>query len=253
MAGQGYAQSIARMLQERLPGYVHRTERVVNVRIYDILKSKDACFPAAPYQGIDLSAERRDCIVFSSPAFLFFYHGLIARKDRANQIRPFLREGGVDFGALISDTTLTGAYQPGRTYSRWLNEIFATHSGSANMFRWSGQLGLTRNMFKMLEAGRFDYFVDYSMLLKFHEMSEGHINEFDFYPLAEHAGHFGLGSIACRNSPVGRQLMEHINIALASLKNTPEFREANSRWLIPEGQEALYWDLWDSQIITATE
>lgn len=250
MAGSGYAQTAIRLLREKMPNYRHEDQEVVNVRIYDILKSKDACFAAAPYQGIDLTDERRRGVIFSAPTFLFFYHGLIARKESKAQLTRYMQDGAVDFQALISGTSLTGAFQPGRTYSRWLNQIFETHPGVDNMFRWSGKLGLTQNMFKMLEAERFDYFVDYSMLLKFHELSKGHMDEFDFYPLLEHQGQFGLGGIACRDSAVGRQAIADINKALATIRTTPEFQDANSRWLMPDGQQEQYWHLWRTEVLS---
>lgn len=226
---------------------------MINVRTYSIIKSRDACFAAAPYKGVDLPADRREGLVFSAPTFLFFYHGLIAHKRAAESIKPYLFNGLVNFRALLSDKNIKGGFQPGRVYSRWLNEIFATDEGVENMFRWSGNIQLTQSMFKLMDAGRLDYFVDYYLLLRFHELSEGNRGTYNFYPLQEHKGQFGLGGIACHDTPVGRQLIADINAVLDTVRRLPEFRETNSRWLMPPGQSEQYWKLWQDELLARSD
>lgn len=248
-AGKGYAQVVEKMLQDRLPEYEHRSESSINVRLYSIIKNKEACFAAAPYQGIDLDDEKRQGLVFSAPTFLFLYHGLIARDDAAPVIAEHEVDGHVDFQALIKDNRVKGAFQPGRVYSRWLNNIFSKDGNVANMFRWSGRTDLTQSMFKMMDAGRFDFFVDYYLMLRFHELTEGNSSHYRFYPLLEHKDQFGLGGIACNDTPQGRDVIGKINLILKDLRKTDQFTNANAFWLMPSGQESKYWQLWHNELL----
>jgi len=236
-----------------MPEFRHTEQAVVNVRIYTVLKTMNACFATAPYHGIDLSAEQREGLVFSAPTFLFFYHGIIASEEAAPHIMTHEEQGRVDFKALIADETTTGAFQPGRVYSRWLNDIFSNDPNIKNMFRWSGRTSLTQSMFKMMDAGRFDYFVDYYAMLRFHELTEGNSSHYRYYPILEHENEFGMGGIACNDTPLGRQAVAHINEILTDLRKTDEFTNANAFWLMPPGQEAKYWQLWHQELLTRTE
>ncbi|MFC4347904.1 hypothetical protein ACFO5Q_08620 [Kordiimonas lipolytica] len=252
-AGKGYAQTGERLVQAGMPEYRHTEQAVVNVRIYTVLKTMEACFATSSYKGIDLSLEQREGLVFSAPTFLFFYHGIIARKEAAPRIKAHETNGRIDFRALIADTSAQGAFQPGRVYSRWLNDIFANDPNAGNMFRWSGRTSLTQGMFKMLDAGRFDYFIDYYAMLHFNELTEGNGGEYSYYPLLEHEGQFGMGGIACNDTPQGRTVISRINELLVGLRQTDEYTNANAFWLMPPGLEAKYWRLWHDEVLSRTE
>ncbi len=252
-AGKGYAQAGERMLQERMPEYTHTEQGVVNVRIYTVLKTMNACFATAPYHGIDLSAEQREGLVFSAPTFLFFYHGIIASEEATPRIVTHEERGRVDLQGLIADTSTKGAFQPGRVYSRWLNDMFANDPNAGNLFRWSGRTSLTQGMFKMMDAGRFDYFVDYYAMLRFHELTEGNSGRYLYYPILEHENEFGMGGIVCNDTPQGRQVIARINEILADIRKTDEFTNANAFWLMPPGQEAKYWQLWHQELLSRAD
>ncbi|WP_286828115.1 MULTISPECIES: hypothetical protein [Kordiimonas] len=252
-AGKGYAQAGERMLQARLQEFDHADQSVVNVRIYTVIKTMEACFATAPYRGIDLSPDQRDGLVFSAPTFLFFYHGIIAQEKALPVIQAHADQGRVDFKRLIEDKAARGAFQPGRVYSRWLNDIFANDPNTGNMFRWSGRTSLTQSMFKMMDAGRFDYFVDYYAMLRFHQLTEGNSGHYSYYPILEHENEFGMGGIVCNDTPQGRMVIARINEILSSLRQTDEFTNANAFWLMPPGQEAKYWRLWHQELLTRTD
>lgn len=248
----GYAQRATHILQGRLEQYEHRDENVVNVRIYEILKARNSCFAASSYQGSDLAGDRRNGIITSAPSYIFFYHGLVARKDTAARFSRHVQNGKVRFLEVLGDPSLKGAFQPGRNYSTWLNGVFADDTLTKDMFRWSSNSGLTTSMFKMLEAHRFDYFVDYSMLINFHRDTSGHGPEFDFYPIAEHTVPYGIGAIACSDTPFGRQVIANINRALVQIRTQRPYQDALQRWLKPEGLEAEYDRIWEKEVISRT-
>lgn len=250
LANKGYAQTIEQLLQDRLTGFRHQAERVIYVRIYSTLKNRDACFAASPYQGVDLPRELLDNLVFSAPTFLFFYHGIILRTESDQKISKHLQDNMVDLRSVMADQTLKGSFQPGRNYSRWLNEIFAEAPDTANLLRWAGTDQLTQSMFRMMAAKRLDYFIDYSFMLKYQETSKNLQNQYRFIPLVQHKGKFGLGSVACNDTPVGRKLIARINEILPELRTTKEYRDAVSLWLAPPGEEALYKHLWETELQT---
>lgn len=254
LKGLGYAEISGELLKKALPQYEHREEPVINVRIYDILKARNACFSASSYRGGDLAGSRRDHVISSAPSFLFFYHGVIAPTSLRPRLAPYMRGGKIVFLDLLADRSLVGAFQPGRNYSAWLNSVFADESKTEGMFRWSSTIGLTTSMFKMLDAGRFDYFTDYSMLLNYHEMETQQSGDFVFLPLVEHDDRpYGLGAIVCSNTPRGRKVIAHINEALASVRLTEAYAAAFSRWLMPKGLEDRYWTIWREEILPRYE
>lgn len=253
LAGKGYAQTVERMLRERMPQYHHQARSVSNVRIYSALKNRDACFAASHYKGIDLQPEKREGIIWSAPAYIFFYHGIIARPDALEQIKTHEQDGYVNFNSLITDKKLIGAFQPGRSYSRWLNPIFEDESKTTNLFRWSGEAQLTQSMFKLMDAKRIDYFVDYVIMLKYDQATSGTRKAYTYLPIKEHKELLGLGSIACSDTPLGRQFIKDINAVLAEIRLTDEVREVNRRWLMPESQEAEYWHKWETELLPIKE
>lgn len=253
LKGQGYAQTVERMLQERLTNYEHQSRSVTNVRIYSVLQNRDACFAASPYQGQDLQEEKKQGVIWSAPAYVYFYHGIIANPKAVPFIKKHATNGYVNFKSLITDKTVMGAFQPGRSYSRWLNPIFADNHQTANMFRWSGDTQLTQSMFKLMEAGRIDYFVDYVIMLKYHRASTGVPSDYVYMPIEEHKELLGFGGIACSDTPLGRQVIKEINKILQTIRLSPEVRDANRQWLMPEEQEEEYWQKWETELLPLTK
>lgn len=249
LKGLGYAQTVERMLRERLTGYEHHDRSVNNVRIYSVLQNRDACFAASPYQGSDLLPDHKRGVIWSAPAYIFFYHGIIARPDVASKIKKHAKDGYVNFESLIADDSLTGAFQPRRSYSQWLNPILADDEKTKHLFKWSGDTQLTQSMFKLLAADRIDYFIDYVIMLKYHKASTGTQSEYVYLPIEEHKNLLGLGSIACSDTPLGRKIIADINEVLKDIRLTPEVREANRRWLMPEEQEEAYWQKWETELL----
>lgn len=250
LEGQGYAQTMQRLLREQLTGYAHVDRSVTNVRIYSVLQTRQACFAASPYQGQDLQPEKRSGVIWSAPAYLYFYQGLIVPRQNLAKVKRYERDGFVDFSTLIKDASLTGAFQPGRSYSRWLNPILEDETKTRHLFKWSGETQLTQSMFKLIEAGRIDYFVDYVIMLKFHQATEGKLHDHAYLPIIEHKDQFGLGAIACSDTELGRQIIKDINRYLVEVRTKPELMDINRRWLMPDGLEDRYWRTWEQEVLT---
>lgn len=249
LKGLGYAQTVERMLRERMTDYVHEDRPITNLRIYSILQNRDACFAASPYKGADLLEDKKQGVIWSAPSYVFFYQGIITTPQAAPAIREHMKDGYIDFNALIGDDQLVGAFQPGRSYSRWLNPIFADKEKTAKMFRWAGDTRLTQSMFKLMEAGRIDYFVDYVIMLKYHEASTGIPSEYVYLPIDLHKELLGFGGIACSDTKLGRKVIAEINDILQEIRLSPEVREVNRRWLMPEAQEEEYWRKWETELL----
>tara|TARA_R110002096_G_scaffold106781_9_gene234570 strand:+ start:135 stop:1034 length:900 start_codon:yes stop_codon:yes gene_type:complete len=253
LKGQGYAQSIERILKESLPDFQHKTQKIINVRTYTILKNSDACFASSSYQGTDLTVQQKDGLIWSAPTFLFFYHGIILHSDARALFTPHIKGGYISLTSAISDPKIIGLYQPGRQYSRWIMPILDAAVNHPNIFRWSSNVRLTQSKFKMLEAKRIDYFIDYGFLLEFHKQTTNSTNQLLYLPLEEHRDTIGLGAIACNDTAVGQKAISQINALLLSLRQTEEYKVASSRWLMPEGLEQEYWQLWEEEVLSRTK
>lgn len=249
LKGLGYAQTVERMLREGLTRYNHIERPVASVTIYPTLQNRDACFAASPYQGKDLQEDKKQGVIWSAPAYLYFYTGIIAKPDAVPGIQKHAADGYVNFSSLIQDNTIKGAFQDGRSYSRWLNPIFADPKRSKNLFKSSGETALTQSMFKLIDAGRVDYFVDYVIMLKYHRAATGVPSKYVYLPLEEHKNLLSMGSIACSDTPLGRAAIKDINEVLNTIRLLPEFRNANRRWLMPDGQEDVYWRKWETELL----
>ncbi len=249
LKGLGYAQTVERMLRERLDGYDHTERPVTSVTVYSALQNRDACFAASPYKGKDLQEEKKQGVIWSAPAYLYFYHGLIAKPDSVQKIRKHATNGYVNFRSLIKDENIIGAFEEGRSYSRWLNEVFADPTQTSNLFKSTGKAQVTQNMFKLLEAGRVDYIVDYVIMLKYRSALTGAPSDYAYLPIEEHKGLLSMGSIACSDTLIGRSAIKDINNTLQTIRLLPEFRDANKRWLMPEGQEETYWQKWETELL----
>ncbi len=249
LKGLGYAQTVERMLREGMAGYDHIDRPVASVTIYSTLQNRDACFAASPYQGKDLQEEKKHGVIWSAPAYLYFYHGIIAKPDAVPAIQKHATDGYVNFRSLIQDDTIKGAFQDGRSYSRWLNPIFADPTRRKNLFKSTDDAGRTQNMYKLIDAGRVDYFVDYVTMLKYQRAATGVPSDYVYLPIEEHKDLLSMGSIVCSDTPLGRAAIRDINEVLGTIRLSPEFRDANRRWLMPEGQEEIYWRKWETELL----
>jgi uncharacterized protein (TIGR02285 family) len=249
LKGLGYAQTIERMLRERLTDYEHHDRAINNVRIYSVLQNRESCFAASSYQGSDLPPEKKRGVIWSAPTYIFFYHGIIARPGVVSKIQNHAKNGYVNFESLIADDSIIGAFQPRRSYSQWLNPILEDEEKTKHLFKWSGDTQITESMFRLMRANRIDYFVDYVIMLKYHQASTGTPSKYVYFPIEEHKNILGLGAIACSDTPLGRKVIAEINEILEDIRQTPEVREANRRWLMPEGQEEAYWLKWETELL----
>lgn len=253
LRGKGYAQSIENILKEHLSDFRHSTQKIINVRTYSILKNSDACFAASSYQGADLTERQKDGLIWSAPTFLFFYHGIILHNDARTLFTTHIKGDYVNLASAIEDPEIIGLYQPGRQYSRWIMPILENAVHHPNIFRWSSNARLTQGKFKMLEAKRIDYFIDYGFLLEFHKQTTNPTSQLLYLPLEEHKSTVGLGAIACHDTPVGQRAISQINTLLLSLRQTQEYKLASSRWLMPKGHEQKYWRLWEDELLSRTQ
>ncbi len=249
LKGQGHAQVATKMIRAKLPAYRHEDQQTNIVRIYSNLRSGEACFPASSYKGSDISSERRTGLIWSAPTFVLLYHGLIVRLQAVDQINRHSHKGYVSLKSLLADKALVGAYQPGRAYSKYLDEVFTQDPNAKNLFRWAGSNQTSDGIFRMLDANRIDYFIDYYPALKFHEQINGHTGQHRYMQIEEHRGRFGLGAIVCNDTPQGRALISQINALLKGLRKDPAYIKAHMIWMALPGQETLYKHLWETEVL----
>lgn len=248
MKGRGYADRIQALVVKRLTDYEHSYFVGNWARLDQTVTRPGVCFTAAFYNWPDENGIPRTDVIWSAPTILFFYHGIISRRDKLPALQKKYGPGPITLRKILQDTDLRFGAQPNRPFSKWIDPILARPMPHA--IQRHGNRNLSEGMFDLLAAGRIDYFVDYYPMLQYRELSTSLKGVFAFTPIREHQGIFGLGSFSCARSPEGARAIKRINEVLAEVRLQDDFKAASSDWFMRSDNEEEFNRLWRTELLS---
>lgn len=250
MKGMGYSDRTQALLIEHMPDYNH-TEVLGNwARLEELNKRPRTCNAAAFYEWKDEAGKPRKDILWSAPSILFFYHGIVTRSSDTQLFRSHYGKNSISIAALLNNKQLRFGAQPNRPFSVWIDPILNAVEPAEHIVERRSASNLSEGMFDLLAANRIDYFVDYYAMVRYRELSRSQRNQFQFTPIAEHDGTYGLGAFGCSASEDGPEIIARINEVLAKIRHLPTFKEASSDWFMRPDNKEEFNRLWNEEFLT---
>jgi uncharacterized protein (TIGR02285 family) len=223
-ASQGIGDVMLNSIIAQLPEAEHTIVRMPHSRIS---KSVDAdinlCFPCL------IKRSRSSKWVYSKANVEYLPLGVIAHPDT---IAPFLDSNGrVSFKQLIENSQLTFAKPVARKYPDVVQTIVENAKGNPRFETIAGADSATR-VLNQLEYGRIDFTLEYPAILTYLTRTEGK-SKLQYYYTTELGETPIPGAVGCTNNAWGENVIEHVNEALKSIVDTPDYRASQGFWLSP--------------------
>lgn len=240
LQGQGYQDLITELIKKQLPGYEHQHMKANISRHYQQWKEgKQAC-------GLAMfkTPERQEFAYFSIPSVFTLPTVLIVRKDRLD---AFGCTESVSLTELLKSNEFVVGRSNNRSYGLEFDNTLNTHGNNKNIFAYEGP-ELSRNLFRMLLAGRIDALAglpEEAMYLA--EKMEVRDKITTIGIKENQVNHdASLTYVACSKTEWGKKTIKDINEVLLKLRPTEEYRAAYERWLAPDainGYRKLYKEI----------
>lgn len=240
LKGQGYQDLITALLIKQLPTYEHRHMKANISRHYQQWKEgKHAC-------GLAMfkTPEREEFAYFSIPSVFTLPTVLIVHKDRFNIY------GGaetVSLAELLKSSKFIIGRSNNRSYGLEFDNALNAYGNETNTFVYEGP-ELSRNLFKMLLAGRIDALAGLPEEAMYLAETMGVRDKITTIGIQENQINHdaSLTYVACSKTEWGQKTIKDINEVLLKLRPTEEYRAAYERWLAPDaigGYRQLYQEV----------
>ncbi|WKE67431.1 TIGR02285 family protein [Gallaecimonas kandeliae] len=227
--GQGTFDKVMQHFQQRLPGYQHQVVVANTRRFWDYLKSGEHFC----YVGSVQTPARERFAYFSLPDGLVLSNHVVMLKDRAAALGL---AGPLSLATLLDNPQLKGGIISQRSYGKELDAVLRDHP-KANLYAQSGgDLGLS--LFRMLEAGRLDYIIEYPHVAAYFERLLG--KEGSTLSLAaSEAPPIQVVHVACPKTAWGQQMIARIDAIILADRGSEAYRRMLETWLTPDEQQVV--------------
>lgn len=259
-AGNGPADKLMHLMQDRLPQYNHQIEIFPNLIRSTERLEQGACMCGSIYWYCPPGHPIRNQRAYSMPTALSLESHLVIRQRDRHLFGEI-----VSFEELLHNQELIFGHPAGRAYSPRLDAVLNAYLGvesyltfspkrqmdvflpKSNIYvRTGDDVGV--GLMKMLVTGRIDYLVSFPFITAY--LTEQGI-EIAIIPIAELRDTPPLmTAFACSPTETGRQVIEAINAILKNERNTPEYRMMIEPFVVPKEREEEYWKLYDEQLLT---
>lgn len=151
------------------------------------------------------------------------------------QHQAIQRNGSIDVLQLVQDKTLTGVYQPNRSYPSSVMDA-AQHANFIPQ-EFTSQI----NAASLLLSKRVDYVVEYPERMAFYlKQNQQHEQGQQIQSLVvSDASPYVVSYITCNKSPEGQQLIAQINKVLDMLWQQSNYKDAMFHWVDEETKSRL--------------
>lgn len=225
-AQQGVCDALVEVLIDAMPESQHKIEYLPHRRIGMLLEQeKNICYPCMIHRQ-----DERRLIKYSDPTHAYPSHGIITRPELVTELISNYGNP-IDLEAMLSTRRYRFGQPVGRLYGK-LQPILDEHLiGTSKHTALSGEIANT-SMMSMILGNRLDFTIDYPMLKRYYEETEG--RALAFLPIAQLAGQEIFGAVACTRNSWGADTIERINQVIPTVHKAPKFQQAQEIWLQPE-------------------
>lgn len=222
-AKQGLCDALVDAFIEAMPNTKHKIEYLPQLRIGMLWEQeKNICFPCMIHR-----ANEQRLIAFSDPTHNYPTHGIITRPSLVSELTE--KYGNpIDLERLLQDRMYRFGQPVGRLYGK-LQPLLEEHIiGTTQHIDVSGDTANT-SMMSMILSKRLDFTIDYPMVERFYEETEG--RSLAFIPISQLANDVIVGAVACTKNAWGDETVRRINEVIPEVQNNPHFNQAQGLWL----------------------
>lgn len=213
------------------------------------------CTSVLWYRPPQERASLKGAYLLSAPNGVFFQHDVVVHKDRRH-----LYGDEVSFKDLLQNQKLIFGYN--RPYGITYNRILADYLGiepdieldamsakdrlqhlekAENVFVRLGA-DMIGGLLNMLLQDKLDYVLEYDFMVRYQQKKLGFKDELVSIPVTEVKNQMSRIAYACSDTPEGEKAIAAINEVLKRHRDTDEYKEVLSSYLVPVGREQRYWD-----------
>ena len=223
--GQGYADIIQRLIQDKLPEYEHHRLYTNVVRHFDMFRRGDKVCSIGLYR----TPQRESFLHFSIPSMLTMPPVLIIRSDK---LPSFGSVSHCSLVEILHDEKFRLGLSKDRSYGKILDREIARYANRPNLIRFSGQ-ELGENYLKMLMLDRLDGLLGLPDEAVFRAEQMGIRDKIATLMIKENQENYEgwLCAIACPQTPWGIGVIDKINQVLVQIRPSAPYRQAYERWL----------------------
>lgn len=235
LKGQGIADRMLGLLQQRLPQYRHLNSRVNRARANQMFARDTLTCDA----GVLRTQEREQLMYFSIPTLGVVTNGVVVRQEREAQMRPFLHDGKIDLAAFLADSHQRLGVLVERSYGPAIDAtLHATPPERLLVHHGNNALG---SLLQMQEHGRISALLGYWPEVRYLAETEGmEVSNLRFYPVQGMPSYL-LAHVGCSKTPEGKKAIAAINEVIRELRGE-ELIQLYARWLDGPTREAYLKD-----------
>lgn len=215
LPGKGFVDAAVRHIIERTPEFTHRFEVSGISRALNLMQmGTPVCHPA-----LLPTTERLVYAIASRPVHFTLPHHVIARRDRADRLRPFLNaQGQINIDSLLSDTNLRTSITEQRAFVPVIQTALNARKGAPNILTTGVHFNAP---FLQLAAGWVDYIIAYPVEPRWYVSNETSPGAaLVYFPIAG-VEEYVLGYMLCTKGPTGEALIGRINSLVAAAAPRP--------------------------------
>ncbi|PHR30454.1 MAG: ABC transporter substrate-binding protein [Desulfotalea sp.] len=224
---QGYEDVLTKLMITQLPQYQHHHMTANIARHYQQWKQGEQSCALAMFK----TPEREEIAYFSIPSILTLPVSLIIRKDN------FDKFGGsqtVNLQNLLESNEVIVGRSNNRSYGVVFDAVLNKYGNDTNTFTYKGK-EMSKNLFKMLIAGRIDALASLPEEATYFAEIMGVKDQITSLNITENQNDLEalLTYVTCSKTAWGKKAIEDINTVLLKQRPTEFYRGAYERWLDP--------------------
>lgn len=235
LKGQGIADVMLGLLQQRLPQYRHLNSRVNRARANQMLARDTLTCDS----GVLWSKEREQFMYFSIPTLGVVTNGVVVRQELESEIQPYLHDGKIDLAGFLADPHFRLGVLVERSYGPLIDAtLHAVPPERLQVHHGNNALG---SLLQMQQHGRISALLGYWPEVRYLAETDGvDVSHLRFYPVQGMPSYL-LAYVGCSKTPEGKQAIEAINSVIRDLRGD-ELIELYARWLDGPTREAYLKD-----------
>lgn len=228
-AGQGSFDLMLAQLIAALPQYKHEIHQIHLARIVKVSAntSENHCT-----FGLRYTPDRDKRTYFSQPAGLL-PNLAVNSLQQHTKLKTFDPQQAVQMSTLVKSPELLGLIENDRAYPA----VIAAQINKAGSNLGSSSM-TTMNPAQLLAAKRVDYVVDYPNRLRYFSIEAGQDIKLEFRPIAD-IPDFSYTYVSCSKTETGKRWIKDVDVALNTLKQQPEYKNAMYRWFSEQERQLL--------------
>lgn len=209
LKGQGAADLLEKILQNKLSKYKHVTSEANYGRIIKQLKTSNGCCVA-----LLKTPSREQFIEFSNPALVVLPCGVCILQRRLKEFEPFMDESGsISIEKLFKESNMKMGISSGRRYTATVNKIIRNNPNSKKIVRHYEKDNIQKQLVMMQSGNEIDYIIEFPDALSWISTHKNITDKMVYIPIKEDKSYI-ISYVACTKNDWGKKIINSVNLYL---------------------------------------